>query len=199
MSGSYRPVGSRRHCALRRRLFHVPKGALSKLCLGGGVHSSQIHTRSGRYVAAMPWGLKRFQQSRQLHFLTFSCYHREAKLGDPISRATFETSLERVRQQYGFLVYGYVVMPEHVHLLVSEPERGTLAQAMQSLKQSVARTASAASCRSLLASSLLRLQRVERTQVRREAAVHPSESVAAWLGRPPGRLGLEQFPPLREW
>ena len=36
-------------------------------------------------------------------------------------------------------MYGYVVMPEHVHLLVSEPERGTLAQAMQSLKQGVAR------------------------------------------------------------
>jgi putative transposase len=36
-------------------------------------------------------------------------------------------------------MYGYVVMPEHVHLLISEPERGTLAQAMQSLKQGVAR------------------------------------------------------------
>jgi putative transposase len=30
-------------------------------------------------------------------------------------------------------------MPEHVHMLVNEPESGTLAQAMQSLKQSVAR------------------------------------------------------------
>ncbi len=30
-------------------------------------------------------------------------------------------------------------MPEHVHLLVSEPEDGTLAQAMESLKQGVAR------------------------------------------------------------
>lgn len=30
-------------------------------------------------------------------------------------------------------------MPEHVHALVSEPERGTLAQALQSLKQGVAR------------------------------------------------------------
>lgn len=37
-------------------------------------------------------------------------------------------------------VYAYVVMPEHVHVLVSEPERETLARAMQSLKQSVART-----------------------------------------------------------
>jgi putative transposase len=36
------------------------------------------------------------------------------------------------------LVYEYVVMPEHVHLLVSEPERDTSARAMQSLKQSVA-------------------------------------------------------------
>jgi len=36
-------------------------------------------------------------------------------------------------------VYSYVVMPEHTHLLVSEPESGTLAQAMQSLKQGVAR------------------------------------------------------------
>jgi putative transposase len=37
-------------------------------------------------------------------------------------------------------VYGYVVMPEHVHLLVNEPERGCLSQMLQSLKQSVART-----------------------------------------------------------
>ena len=36
-------------------------------------------------------------------------------------------------------MYGYVVMPEHVHVLVNEPENGTLAEAMQSLKQGVAR------------------------------------------------------------
>jgi len=32
-----------------------------------------------------------------------------------------------------------VVMPEHVHLLVSEPERATLATALQALKQAVSR------------------------------------------------------------
>ena len=37
------------------------------------------------------------------------------------------------------LAYGFVVMPEHVHLLVSEPERGTVANAMQSLKISSAK------------------------------------------------------------
>jgi putative transposase len=87
----------------------------------------------------MPWGLKRFQQSGQLHFLTFSCYHRRAKFAAPRERSIFEQSLEQVREEYGLCVYGYVVMPEHVHLLVNEPERGKLASIMQSLKQSVAR------------------------------------------------------------
>ena len=48
-------------------------------------------------------------------------------------------SLERTRVLYGMRVYGFVVMPEHVHLLVSEPERGTIANAMQSLKISSAK------------------------------------------------------------
>ena len=81
----------------------------------------------------MPWGLKRFHDSGQLHFLTSGCYRIRANFGSVSSRTNFESALERVRQQYGLCVYGYVVMTEHVHLLVSEPERGTLAQAMQSL------------------------------------------------------------------
>ena len=36
-------------------------------------------------------------------------------------------------------MYSYVIMPEHVHLLLSEPQRGTLADALKSLKQGVAR------------------------------------------------------------
>jgi putative transposase len=87
----------------------------------------------------MPWGLKRFQQCRDVHFLTFSCYRRQPKLNNDQARAIFLSALERIRQSYGFCVYGYVVMPEHVHLLLNEPECGTVAQAMQSLKQGVAR------------------------------------------------------------
>src|SRR6266849_5725729 len=37
----------------------------------------------------------------------------------------FESALERVRRSYRLQVYGYVVMPEHVHLLLSEPLRDT--------------------------------------------------------------------------
>ena len=56
-----------------------------------------------------------------------------------IACRAFLTALERVREQHQLCVYGYVIMPEHVHLLVNEPEHGTLAQAIQSLKQGVAR------------------------------------------------------------
>ncbi len=83
----------------------------------------------------MPSGLKRYQQAGDLHFITFSCYHREPLLGSPSGRRIFELTLERVRVWYGFCVMGYVVMPEHVHLLVSEPDRSTLAVALQMLKQ----------------------------------------------------------------
>jgi putative transposase len=87
----------------------------------------------------MPWRLKRFQQTRQIHFLTFSCYHRQLKFTNASACGTFVDALERVLQNYNLCVYGYVVMPEHVHLLVNEPERSTLAQAIKSLKQGVAR------------------------------------------------------------
>ncbi len=88
----------------------------------------------------MPPGLRRFQQTGQMHFITFSCYHRLPKLGSAGARRVFERSLEQARCAYGFCVAGYVVMPEHVHLLATEPETAPLATALQALKQSVSRT-----------------------------------------------------------
>src|SRR5689334_2608944 len=83
----------------------------------------------------MPWGLKRVQEARCLHFITFSCYQRAPLLASPESRCVFEQTLERVRRWYGCYIAGYVVMPEHVHLLISEPERNTLSVVIQMLKQ----------------------------------------------------------------
>jgi putative transposase len=51
--------------------------------------------------------------------------------------ATLEDALERARLRHLFVVSGYVVMPEHVHLLVNEPQRGLLSRAVQALKLSV--------------------------------------------------------------
>jgi REP-associated tyrosine transposase len=110
----------------------------------------------------MPWGLTRFHHSGQSHFVTFCCYHRRQLFTTDASRRIFESALERVRRSFRLQVYGYVVMPEHVHLLLSEPQRegapfkpgfglsggvqsvsepqlDTLADALKSLKQGVAR------------------------------------------------------------
>jgi putative transposase len=38
----------------------------------------------------------------------------------------FVSALERIRQSYGLCVYGYVIMPEHVHLLMNEPSAARL-------------------------------------------------------------------------
>jgi hypothetical protein len=146
----------------------------------------------------MPWGLRRFQQSRQLHFLTFSCYRRRANFESAPSRNIFETSLEKIRRGYGLCVYGYVVMPEHVHLLVSEPERDGFS-ASHTVVEAVGRAhVGVAGCGSLLASALLRFQCMERAQVRGEAALHSSQPGAARAGRAAGGLEVEQLPPLCE-
>ncbi|HZQ17606.1 MAG TPA: transposase [Terriglobales bacterium] len=80
-----------------------------------------------------------YQQQRCLHFITFSCYRRMPLLDSVIARETFERELERVRRWYGCYITAYVVMPEHVHLLISEPERKTLSVAIQMLKQITSR------------------------------------------------------------
>jgi putative transposase len=61
----------------------------------------------------------RYQEQGCLHFITFSCYHRMPLLDTLAAKETFETELERVRAWYGCYITGYVVMPEHVHLLIS--------------------------------------------------------------------------------
>ena len=82
----------------------------------------------------MPLGLKRYQRTKQSHFVTFTCYRRLRHLADASMRDLVVAALERTRLSYRFRVYGFAIMPEHVHLLVSEPERGLLANAIQSLK-----------------------------------------------------------------
>jgi putative transposase len=81
----------------------------------------------------------RFQHSGQSHFVTFCSDHRRRLLTTDASRRIFESALERVRVSFRLQVYGYVVMPEHVHLLLSEPQRDTLADALKSLKQGSSR------------------------------------------------------------
>ena len=84
----------------------------------------------------MPSGLRRFQQSGQSHFLTFSCYRRQPNLNSADAYDLFIHCLEEMRRRFAMCVYGYVLMREHVHLLVNEPEHATLSDAIHFLKLS---------------------------------------------------------------
>ena len=87
----------------------------------------------------MPGNLKRYAGVGDLHFITCSCYHRRQYLASARRRDLFLTILEQVRQSYGFVVLGYVVMPEHFYLLISEPDKRNPSIVMQVLKQRFAR------------------------------------------------------------
>ena len=83
--------------------------------------------------------LHRYYGAGYSHFITTSCYRRLPLLASPRSRDLFLRVLESVRRRYRFVVGGYVVMPEHVHLLISEPWRGDPSVVMKALKQGFAR------------------------------------------------------------
>ena len=93
----------------------------------------------GAKLCVMPSGLRRYHETKRGHFLTWSSYRREQRLGTPRRRDVFLRILEQVRRKYRFVVLGYVVMPEHVHMLIMEPEGGTVATVVQVLKQRTAR------------------------------------------------------------
>jgi putative transposase len=87
----------------------------------------------------MPSGLKRFQKAETLHFITFSCFHRLPFLAGPEPRDIVETVLEQTRARHQARIYAYVLMPEHVHLLINEPPSILVAQFLKALKQIASR------------------------------------------------------------
>ena len=83
----------------------------------------------------MPSHLERRYGRQQSHFITCSCYRRMPLLNHDCVKQTFLAVLEETRLKLGFCVYGYVIMPEHFHLLIGEPETGDPGTVMQVLKQ----------------------------------------------------------------
>jgi putative transposase len=81
----------------------------------------------------------RYYGTNDLHFINCSCFHRQSWLGTAKRRDLFLRVLEQVRERYRFVVVGYVVMPDHIHMFISEPERGDPSRVMQAIKQGFAR------------------------------------------------------------
>lgn len=87
----------------------------------------------------MTRGLHRYYGAQHLHFITCSCYRRLKILGFPDRRDLFLKILEEARCKYRFAVHGYVVMPEHFHLLITEPEIGDPSVVMKVVKERFSR------------------------------------------------------------
>src|SRR5215471_11981326 len=87
----------------------------------------------------MPRRVKRYTGRGDLHFIAFSCYERRPFLQTKRVKNIFVKILEEVRGRFGFRLMGYVLMPEHVHLLIDELPKALPARVIQVLKQRVSR------------------------------------------------------------
>ena len=148
----------------------------------------------------MPARLKRSNDTGYLHFITTSWYQRRPLLATSARRDLFLRILEETRGRYGFAVVGYVVMPEHVHLLISEPETGTPSTVMQVVKQRFAREQLRLNPR-LETRETWGTRRLEEAHVwqRRyyDFVVWKSGKTPAGAGTRP--MAMEQLPILRVW
>ena len=74
--------------------------------------------------------------------MTFSCYRRRAFLGRDRTRQYLADAINAARVKLGFHVWAYVMMPEHIHLLVwPAKEVYSISTILQATKQSVSRRA----------------------------------------------------------
>ena len=96
----------------------------------------------------MQWGnryrktCKRYNTPWHAHFLSFSCYRQRALLSRDRTRRYFLTAVATAREKHRFDLWGYVVMPEHVHLLIfPRNEVYSISVILKSIKQSVSRKA----------------------------------------------------------
>jgi Transposase IS200 like len=90
----------------------------SRGCLSARFVQAQ---RVGMYNQPVPKGLIRIYGQADWHFITCSCYRRQPFMNSAYHRDLFLKILEETRKKYQFIVAGYVVMPEHFHLLIGEP------------------------------------------------------------------------------
>src|SRR6476646_3388537 len=80
--------------------------------------------------------LVHFNEPGHLHFMTFSCYRRMPLLTNDLFRKLLARALDTALESHDFQLIGFVVMPEHVHLLVwPQREEYSMAAFQQSLKR----------------------------------------------------------------
>lgn len=74
--------------------------------------------QSARFTDQRRKKVRHFDERGHAHFLTFSCYSRLPLLSKDKSRWWLIDALQRARQKHNFHLWGWIIMPEHVHLLL---------------------------------------------------------------------------------
>ena len=83
--------------------------------------------------------LIRFDDTCTARFVTFSCYHNYNLLKSDAARIIFVNHLDRLRDKYGCKLYGYVLMTNHVHIVVLPLQGTQLGRIIGELKSMSAR------------------------------------------------------------
>ena len=78
--------------------------------------------------------LKHYDKLGTARFITFSCHRRMNLFLDSGTFRLFLKSIDRVRQKYHFQLLGYVVMPNHVHLVIYPEKELALGRVIGELK-----------------------------------------------------------------
>jgi putative transposase len=85
---------------------------------------------------------RRFDDDRSPRELTFSCFHGYQFLSRDRTRMWFVEALQETRQEWPIDLWAWVLMPEHVHLLVAPREVGVeVGRFAGGIKEQVARKA----------------------------------------------------------
>ena len=78
--------------------------------------------------------LRHYDDLGTARFVTFSCYYRLLSLNRPGVKEILVEELDRVRTRHRFRILGYVLMPEHVHLVLFPPEGMKLGLVIREIK-----------------------------------------------------------------
>ena len=83
--------------------------------------------------------LRHYDNLNTARFITFSCYHHYPLLRKETTIQYFINVLKNKREEYSLKILGYVIVPNHVHLVLHPRENDKLGQIMRVIKSLSAR------------------------------------------------------------
>ena len=78
---------------------------------------------------------KRFNEPGHAHFLTFSCNRQLPLFNKNEIKHIFISSLNEARKKHQFDLWGYVIMPEHIHILIHSSSIYSISVILKMIKQ----------------------------------------------------------------